>query len=77
MIMEPRIETITEKKLVGKSLRMTVAVDRTPELWWSFMPFRKEIEGVVGTDLYCVQVYDSDRSSVLSHCKLNMKSGQL
>lgn len=57
--MQPRIETIAEKKLIGKRLKMTFADDKTPELWKSFMPRRKEIENVVSSELFCVQVYDS------------------
>ena len=57
--MQPRIETIAEKKLIGKRLKMTFADDKTPELWRSFMPRRKEIGNVVSSELFCVQVYDS------------------
>ena len=56
--MEPRIELLTEKKLVGKRLKMTLSNDRTFELWHSFMPHRKEIKNSVNTDLFCLQVYD-------------------
>lgn len=59
--MEPRINDIKEKKLVGKSLRMSVANDRTPELWRSFMPFRKAIGNAISSDLICMQVYDADK----------------
>ena len=56
--MHPRIETIPEKKLVGKSLKMTISGDRTFELWNSFMPARKQIRNQVGTDLFSMQVYN-------------------
>jgi AraC family transcriptional regulator len=55
--MEPRIETIAEKKLVGKRLAMSFANNRTGDLWRSFMPRRKEIINNIGTDLYSVQIY--------------------
>ncbi|WP_321436865.1 GyrI-like domain-containing protein [uncultured Bacteroides sp.] len=58
--MEPRIELLTEKKLVGKRLNMTLSNDRTFELWHSFMPHRKEIKNSVSTDLFCLQVYDKN-----------------
>lgn len=58
--MEPRIELITEKKLVGKRLKMTLSNDRTFELWHSFMPHRKEIKNSVNTDLYCLQIYNKN-----------------
>ncbi|WP_242927963.1 GyrI-like domain-containing protein [Pontibacter vulgaris] len=56
--MEPRIETLTEKKLIGKSLAMSLTNDKTPVLWKSFMPRRKEIQNNSGTELYSLQVYD-------------------
>jgi len=42
--MKPGIETLNEKKIVGKRLRMTLSANRTLELWQSFMPGRKEIK---------------------------------
>ncbi len=56
--MQPRIETIDEKKLVGKSLRMSLANNRTTELWRSFMPERKLIKNTVGSEFFSMQVYD-------------------
>jgi AraC family transcriptional regulator len=52
-----RIETLTEKKLVGNHLSMSFAANKTGELWRGFMPHRKEILNPVGTDLYSVEVY--------------------
>jgi AraC family transcriptional regulator len=43
MIIEPGFETISEKRLIGKRLRMTFAENRTHKLWGGFMPGRKEI----------------------------------
>lgn len=57
--MEARIETLSEKKLVGKRRRMSFADNKTRELWQSFMPRRKEIVGSVGTDLYSLEVYNN------------------
>lgn len=56
--MESRIETLKAKKLVGKRLKMSVAHDKTTELWKSFMPERNNIKNRPGNDLICVQVYD-------------------
>jgi len=56
--MEPKILTLTEKKLIGKSLKMTLAGNKTPELWRSFMPVRKEIRNNVTSDLISMQVFD-------------------
>ena len=55
----PRIESLTEKKLTGMMLPMTMTENRTTELWKSFMPKRKQIADTVSGDLYSVQVYDS------------------
>ncbi len=54
---QPRIVTIREKILIGISLRMSLANNRTGELWRSFMPRRKEITGVLSADLYSLQSY--------------------
>ncbi len=52
-----RIETISEKKLAGKSLKMSFVNNRTGELWKSFMPLRKTIQQQVSTNLFSVQQY--------------------
>lgn len=56
--MKPRIETIPKKKLVGKSIKMSLANNKTAELWSSFMPQKKEIKNTIGSDLYSMQIYD-------------------
>ena len=58
--MEPRITKINTKLLIGKRLRMSVANDRTVELWQLFMPQRSEIHQVANNFLYSVQVFDSE-----------------
>jgi len=60
MSREPRIETLTEKKLVGKRVRMTFSHNQTFELWRSFMPVRKEIKNCKSTDLFSIQVYNEN-----------------
>ena len=57
--MQPRIENLPEKKLVGRSLRMSLTNDRTAELWQRFMPQRKNIKNTIGSELYSIQVYDA------------------
>ncbi len=57
--MEPRIEVIDDKKLVGKRIRTTLSENRTVELWQSFMSKRKEITNSVSPDLFSVEIYDS------------------
>ncbi len=56
--MQPRIEVLKEKKLVGKSLKMSLADNKTGELWRSFMPRRKEITNSLTTNMFSLQVYE-------------------
>lgn len=56
--MEPRIEVLPEKKLVGKRLRMSFADNRTRELWQSLMPRKKKIRNSIASGLYSVEIYD-------------------
>ena len=55
--MKPRIENLTEKKLVGKRMIMSFSNNKTGELWRSFMPRRKEIKNNMGSELYSIQIY--------------------
>lgn len=57
--MIPRIETLSEKKLVGKRITLSLSNNKTAELWKSFMPRRKEIQNNIDTDLYSMQKYDA------------------
>lgn len=52
------IKTLNVKKLIGKRVKMSLANDKTYELWSSFMPRRTEINNNIGTLLYSVKVYD-------------------
>ncbi|MFN0200307.1 MAG: GyrI-like domain-containing protein [Bacteroidia bacterium] len=56
-MMQHRIESITEKKLVGMSLEMSLVENQTAVLWRSFMPRRKEILHTLSNDLISMQVY--------------------
>ena len=58
-MIESRIETLQQKKLIGKHLTMSFADNKTGELWRSFMPQRKAITNASGTDLYSVQLYSA------------------
>lgn len=55
--MTPRIENLTDKKLIGKRLTMSLANNKTGELWQNFMPKRKEIANNVSNNLISMQVY--------------------
>lgn len=52
----PRIQTLTEKKLVGKQMAMSLSNNKTADLWRSFMPRRKEIANNVTSELISMQV---------------------
>lgn len=55
--MTSRIETSTEKKLVGKKLTMSFADYKIAELWRSFTPRLKEITNKLTSDLISLAVY--------------------
>ncbi|MGZ8542070.1 MAG: GyrI-like domain-containing protein [Chitinophagaceae bacterium] len=55
--MKPRIETLIQKKLVGKRMTMSFSDNKTAALWKSFMEDRKEIKKSIGPRLYSVQIY--------------------
>lgn len=55
--MIPRIENITQKKLIGKRITMSLANNKTGELWQSFMPMHKSIANKLTNDMISVQVY--------------------
>ncbi len=56
--MEARIEILSEKKLLGKSIRMNLADNKTSELWQGFMQQKNQIKNALGSDLYSIQIYD-------------------
>jgi AraC family transcriptional regulator len=58
--MNPRIESLESKKLVGMHENMSLANNKTGMLWGSFMPRFKEIENKVSDLKYSLQVFDSD-----------------
>jgi AraC family transcriptional regulator len=57
MNLQPRIQTLQEKKLIGKKLTMTFAENKTAELWKSFMPRRNEIQNKISDDLISMQIF--------------------
>jgi AraC family transcriptional regulator len=61
--MIPRIEKSTEKKLIGIRLTMSLAHNRTGQLWKSFMPRRSDIKNNVTNDIVSMQVYKSTHFS--------------
>ncbi len=55
--MSPRIEHLTEKKLVGQYLSMSLSQNKTGQLWGQFAPRIREIENRVSADKISLQVY--------------------
>jgi len=55
--MEARIETLTEKKLLGKHLDMSFIENKTFQLWNNFMPRRKDIKNAKDSNLYSLEVF--------------------
>jgi AraC family transcriptional regulator len=53
-----RITTLQPKKLIGRRLRMSVANDKTHQLWRSFMSDRGKIKNNVSEELISMRVYD-------------------
>lgn len=58
--MNPRIEQLGSKKLIGHKLSMSFAENLTPQLWRGFMPRRDEIKHAVSNDFFAVQIYPAD-----------------
>lgn len=56
--MKPRIETLSQKKVVGKRMTMSLSNNKTGELWRSFMPRRKEIRNNLTAEVISMQVYN-------------------
>ena len=56
--MQPKIINLSSKKLVGKSLSMSLKNDRPRELWSGFMPERNKINNTLGSQLFSIQIYD-------------------
>ena len=55
--MNPRIEKLKTKKLVGKRLIMSQSNNKIGELWKNFMPRRNEIQNKLSQDLISMQIY--------------------
>ena len=63
--MEPRIENVGPKVLVGLHREMTLVEDATHELWRAFMPRRHEIQGRTTNEYISMQVYPRPGASAL------------
>ena len=55
--MQPRIETLAEKKLIGQMLKMSFSDNKNYELWHNFMPHKNDIKNALNDYLYSVEIY--------------------
>ncbi|MBP7808684.1 MAG: GyrI-like domain-containing protein [Bacteroidia bacterium] len=58
--MQPEIKSLSSKTLIGNRITMSLANNKTGELWKSFMLRRNEIKNVIGSDLFSLQTYDAN-----------------
>lgn len=56
--MVPEIVTIAEKKMLGMRIEMSLVMNKTGELFRSFMPRKKEITNTISTGVYALQQYE-------------------
>ncbi len=55
--MEPKVEKIKEKKLIGQNIKMSLSDNKTAQLWRQFAPRIKEIKKRVSEDKISLQIY--------------------
>lgn len=58
--MKPRIEIIQEKKFIGMSIEMSLADNKTFQLFSTFMPRKKEILHQKNQDIYDLIIYPNN-----------------
>lgn len=64
--MQPRIENLPTKNLIGLRVEMSLSENKTSQLWQSFMPRRNEISNTVNQCLYSLQVYSDNYHRVFN-----------
>ena len=67
--MEPKIIELKEKHLIGISTNMSIANNKTKQLWGNFIPRVKEIKHRVNTDKISLQEYPVDYFQVFNPTK--------
>ena len=63
MLKNPKIVTVSERKLIGNKLEMSFADNKTFQLWSSFMPRHREIQNRIGTYKFSLQNYNENFQS--------------
>lgn len=56
-MINPKIEELAEKKLIGLNTKMSLANNKTGQLWGQFAPRIKEIQNRISADKISMQVY--------------------
>lgn len=64
--MEFKIVEIEKRKLIGYAIEMSLAENKTVEIWKKFMPRLKEISNAKSADLYSLQIYPDNYHSNFS-----------
>ena len=64
--MEPRIEMLAPKKLIGMHRRMSLEQNTTRELWQSFMPRRMEIPDRVNSMYISMNIFREGQKELFS-----------
>lgn len=62
--MEPRIEILESKKLIGMRLKMSQMENKTAQLWQTFMPRRAEVESRSTSEYISMQIFDDTQSEL-------------
>lgn len=57
MKIPPKIRTLDEKLFTGRKIEMSYAINKTTELWRSFMPSLKKIKNRLGVEFYSIEIY--------------------
>lgn len=60
--MNPRIEKVSERFLIGYATKISLEKNETASLWQRLMPLRNKIDNRVGTDYFAIQNYDESHN---------------
>ncbi len=71
--MEPRIEILEPKKLIGIHQEMSLAENKTSELWQKFMPRRNWVKNRLTSDYISMQIYRENQNTMFSPTTLFKK----
>lgn len=57
MKLEPELKEIPTKQIIGLNSELNLLGDQIKELWKAFMPRKKEINNLLNSNLYAIQIY--------------------